>query len=261
MDTIPKPVSDFIISLFQAWFPAAAKDPAMTATAMGFIIGCFLTWLIYRWVHEAKIDGLQAKIDGLTERNITANEWIKHKDEELQKLKGAPIGSITSLNEEKQNDLSLELKPFFRKEPSNPCISVVGIIVTNNSDKHLAHCSLRIENVKGSDPSISCAIFSYSKLRKPSPLETVFQLPARDHKNIPVAQFDSVSSDLENLGIELLCYSTQGYSAINGQQSYVVTLVGTTEIGIPVKRNYKLWIEGDSFLSRKLCIQEMAIAD
>jgi hypothetical protein len=157
---ISKPVSEFIISVFQAWFPAAAKDPAMTALLMGFIVGCFLTWLIYRWVHEAKINGLQAKIDGLTERNITANERIKHKDEAIQQLKDASL--TTGITEEKQNDPALEFSPFVRSDPSRPVISVVGITAKNKSNKHLAHCSLRIENIKGSDPSRSCAIFNFN---------------------------------------------------------------------------------------------------
>lgn len=231
----------------------------MTALMMGFVISGSITWFIYRWVHEARINGLQARIDGLTEINNIANERIKQRDDEIQNLRKASIG-LTTATEEKQNDPPLEFKSFFRKDPSNPCISVVGITArNNNSTKHLAHCSLRIENIESSDPSRLCAIFSDSKISKTLPAETFFQLSALDNKNIPIAQFDSVNGYFGQLGIELLCISTQGYSALDPQQSYIVTLVGTAEIGIPVKRNYKLWIEGTNFLDKKLYFEEATV--
>lgn len=124
------------------------------------------------------------------------DERIKQKDEEMARLKN---GLTTSRIEEKQIHPLLEFKSFVRNEPSQPRIKIGGITLKNNSDKHLAHCSLRIDNIKASDPSISCAMFGGDpRIKKPIPQETFFQIAAQDHKNIPVAQFDSVNGYLAN---------------------------------------------------------------
>jgi hypothetical protein len=248
-----KPLSDFIASLFRERFPAAADDPAMTALITGLFLGSVITWFVYWLVHRGRINGLQARNGILEERLKFKDEESKSKDQEIERLKRSPT-SLTSRAEE-QDKSPLEVKPFFRKEPSNPCISVVGIDVKNNSRKHLSHCFVRVETIENSDPSAFCGIFSDSQIRKSPPSESLFQLVALDNRNVSIVQFDSVNG--MHLGIELLCFSTQGFVGLDPNQWYKLIIVSGCEIGPPIKRVYKLWVDGQNFLNKKLCFDEL----
>jgi len=138
----------------------------------------------------------------------------------------------------------LRLETFTRTDPASGCINIVGVTVTNNGDSRLNHCSVRIENIQASDPDSIYWIFSDSKLKLNPPREEVFGLNPRDHKNIAIAQLDSISGRMENLGIELLCYSIQNYPALDLEQSYTLTIIGSAEIGVPIQRQYKLCVDG-----------------
>jgi hypothetical protein len=116
----------------------------------------------------------------------------------------------------------------------------------------LQYCSIRIEKIQPSDPDSLYWIFSDSKIAKPLPTEEVFGLNPHDDRDVPIAQLDSINSRFENLGIELLCYSTQEYPALDLEQSYVVTIRGSAEIGKPIERDYNLWVDG----LKQLCFRD-----
>jgi len=147
---------------------------------------------------------------------------------------------------------ALKFGTFIRNAPTNENIRIVGITVNNESENRLQYCSIRIEKIQQSDPDSIYWIFSDSKIRRPLPTEEIFALNPHDHRDVPIAQLDSINSRLDNLGIELLCYSTQEYPALDLEQSYVVTIRGTSEKGPPIERDYKLWVDG----LKQLCFRE-----
>src|SRR5262249_51176765 len=132
----------------------------------------------------------------------------------------------------------LKFRTFVRNVPTNENIRIVGITVKNESEKRLQHCSVRIEKIQPSDPDAIYWSISDSKIKRPLPTEEVFSLNPGDYRNVPIAQLDSINSRFENLGIELLCYSTQEYPALDLDQSYVVTIRGSAEMGTPIEQDY-----------------------
>jgi TIR domain len=137
----------------------------------------------------------------------------------------------------------LEFVTFVRTDPTNKNIRTAGITVKNESRDRLQYCSIRIEKIQPSDPKSIYWIVSDSQLAMLPPTEEVFALNPYDHTDVAIAQVDSINARFENLGIELLCYCTQKYRALDLEQSYVVTIRGSAEIGTPIERDYRLWVD------------------
>lgn len=144
-----------------------------------------------------------------------------------------------------------KLEPFKRTELRNQNVTVVGLCITNLTGTRLEHCSVRIEEIEPSDPDSIEWIFSDSKIARAVPTEESFALNPEDKKNVPIAQLDAINAGLANLGIELLCFSTQKYPALDLEQSYILTIRVSSEIGQPIERKYKLWVDG----LKQLCFQ------
>ena len=134
---------------------------------------------------------------------------------------------------------ALIFKPFHRRDLTE-CIYETGITVTNSSDRRLNHCSVRIIDIEPSKPDSIFWILSNSKLKHPSPKDEPFGLNPGDPKEIPLAQFDTINGTMDNLGIELLCSSTQKYESLDPEQTYILTITGSAEIGIPIQHRYRL---------------------
>jgi hypothetical protein len=128
----------------------------------------------------------------------------------------------------------------FQRQDLTECIYETGITVMNSIDRRLNYCSVRIIDIQPSDPDSIFWIFSNSKLKHPSLKDEPFGLNPGDHKEIPLAQFDTINGRLDNLGIELLCSSTRRYEALDPEQTYILTILGSAEIGIPIKYQYRL---------------------
>jgi hypothetical protein len=148
------------------------------------------------------------------------------------------------------------VEPFETHEPSNRNIKLIQIRVENKSEQKLEHCVVRIEHIKPSNPDAICWIFSDSKLALPELEEEFLALNPHDWKDIPIAQLDALSSGFENLGIELRCYSVQKFPALDLEQQYILTIRSSAEIGEPIERKFRLWVdelkqlrlkEGESF--------------
>jgi len=143
-------------------------------------------------------------------------------------------------------------EPFEKNDSQNQNIRIVQIRIENGSDKRLEHVSVRIEKIEPSDPDSIFWIFNDSKLRMPPPKEQVFALNPHDRKDVPIAQLDAINSALANLGIELLCHSIEGFSNLDLEQEYNLTVRASAEIGKPIEQKYKLWVNG----LKQLCLQE-----
>jgi TIR domain len=146
----------------------------------------------------------------------------------------------------------LNFRTFIRNAPKNKNIKIVGITVKNESVNRLQYCSIRIEKIQPSEPDSLYWIFSDSKIARPLRAEEVFGLNPHDHRDVPIAQLDSINSRFNNLGIELLCYSTQEYPALDLEQSYVLTIRGSAEIGAPIERDYELSVDE----LKRLCFRD-----
>jgi hypothetical protein len=136
----------------------------------------------------------------------------------------------------------LQFETFSRTDTSG-CIYIVGARVTNVTNNRLNHCTVTIENIQGSNPQALFNIFSNSKLKRPAAKEEEFGLNPRTPKEIPIAQFDSINGRFENLGLELLSVSAQGYEALDPEQSYSLTLRASAEVGPPLRKRYQLSLD------------------
>lgn len=138
-----------------------------------------------------------------------------------------------------QQDAVLMFKPFQRRDLTE-CIYETGVTVTNTSNIRLNYCSVRIVDIAPSEPNSIFWIFSNSKLKHPFPKEEPFGLNPGDCKEICLAQFDTINGRMDNLGIELLCSSTQKYESLDPEQTYILTITGSAEIGRPIQCRYRL---------------------
>lgn len=215
------PVARWILSLFGALFLFAAQ---VGPNAFKSNISEWLQWFgvteIPQWLLPPKIDWFSTVV-GLV-LLLVSTPWIYHR------LKGL--------------FWPLYVEHFHTSDPTDLKYTV-GVTITNATGMRLNHCTVRIEKIDPSEPDSLFWIFSDSQLTLKPADEEVFALNPRDHKEIPIAQYDSVNR-FEKLGIELLCFSSQKHQAVDPEQTYTVTILASSERGSPIQKKYKLWLDG-----------------
>jgi len=133
--------------------------------------------------------------------------------------------------------------PFEQVNSDNPNIKIIRIGIKNCTNKKLESCYVRIEKILIPNRSSLFFIFDEPKISTPQPTKQLFSINPGDIEYIPIIQFDKINGGLAGLGIEVLCYSLEGYKNLDPRQEYIFSIRVSAEVGQPIECTYKVWLD------------------
>jgi hypothetical protein len=165
------------------------------------------------------------------------------------------------LNVDAQGSLQILFEPdkmpyqdsWKNRSDSNGLVVKYSIGVKNLLNSRLEHCRVIISDISPKVKNLEI-YGALNKIRHSPPPNETFPVNAKDIEFRRIVQFDELNGlkVLGGLGIELLTYSTEGYTNLPIDQQYVLTLQATCEIGGAVTERFEVGIEKRMFVFRKL---------